>query len=688
MRRVSAPDRSAPPARRAAALPALAWVAAMALLGRGIAADAWPWIADDAFISLRYAERLLLGEGLTWTCGERVEGYSNLLWVLAAALLMALGCDPVVAVRALGIAATAAALALLAWSLPRRAPALLAVPLLAAQSAVATWAIGGLEGPLAMALVAAVLAALVRGLRPAEGRAARGPFLAAGIALLLLGATRPDGPLWVAVAAVVTVAFGRRGPHARAAANLLPRLLCLLGPPLAGLVLQTAFRRAYYGEWLPNTAYAKVAPSAQSLAAGLDYLACAAAALRSLLLPAVLGLWFGLRRAGARPAAAFAAAGLLAWAGYLLAVGGDVFPRWRLVLPALAAAAWLSGHGFDGLWSQGRAGRAAAWLAGLLAIGLARADAALEAPEGSRGDLSDWEWQGAAAGRWLGTAFAAQRPLLAVDAAGALPFFSGLPALDMFGLCDRHIARAPVPPGRAFVPGHLRGDGRYVLDRAPDLVVFQTPPGDAQPRWPSGVQMEDDPRFLAGWRCVLFDTGEQVLGDGSRQRLKITAWARLAGRIGARSGARRIEVPGFWLGSYRQPYPFHVHTAPPRPGEEGFERWFEDGSAALQWWRDEGLVGVLDPASGGVVGEVRRPGRHVLRELPVPAGAYGLACEPVVPGVTLALEGRGRAPLPRVEGDFEVRAPADGTALVDVVCTVDPVAPLPLRIARVVLSRR
>ena len=33
-----------------------------------------PFICDDALISLRYAKRLLEGQGLTWNPGERVEG--------------------------------------------------------------------------------------------------------------------------------------------------------------------------------------------------------------------------------------------------------------------------------------------------------------------------------------------------------------------------------------------------------------------------------------------------------------------------------------------------------------------------------------------------------------------------------------------------------------------------------------
>lgn len=32
----------------------------------------WPFLSDDALISLRYSERLVAGMGLTWTDGERV----------------------------------------------------------------------------------------------------------------------------------------------------------------------------------------------------------------------------------------------------------------------------------------------------------------------------------------------------------------------------------------------------------------------------------------------------------------------------------------------------------------------------------------------------------------------------------------------------------------------------------------
>src|SRR5689334_12867356 len=47
---------------------------------RDYCGDAWG--TDDAYISYRYAQNLVAGQGLVFNPGERVEGYSNLLYVL------------------------------------------------------------------------------------------------------------------------------------------------------------------------------------------------------------------------------------------------------------------------------------------------------------------------------------------------------------------------------------------------------------------------------------------------------------------------------------------------------------------------------------------------------------------------------------------------------------------------------
>ena len=49
--------------------------------------EAWPLRSplDDAFISFRYAHNLAAGHGLVYNVGERVEGFTNLLWTLLLA---------------------------------------------------------------------------------------------------------------------------------------------------------------------------------------------------------------------------------------------------------------------------------------------------------------------------------------------------------------------------------------------------------------------------------------------------------------------------------------------------------------------------------------------------------------------------------------------------------------------------
>ena len=118
-----------------------------------------PLFFDDAYISLRYAMRFLQGQGLTWTDGEAVEGYSNLLWVLGCAALGALGLDLVDAARVLGLLCALLAMAALLFAFPPRnwrgsLPALAGTMFIALAGPIAIWAIAGMEG----CMVAATLA--------------------------------------------------------------------------------------------------------------------------------------------------------------------------------------------------------------------------------------------------------------------------------------------------------------------------------------------------------------------------------------------------------------------------------------------------------------------------------------------------------------------------------------------------
>ncbi len=172
-------------------------------------------------------------------------------------------------------------------------------------------------------------------------------------------------------------------------------------------------------------------------------------------------------------------------------------------------------------------GAALAWNAGLQAKSPANINAVNER----------WEWDGQAIGEMWQRAFADEDPLLAVNAAGTLPYFSKFRSLDMAGLTDRHIAMQPPSPG-GFL-GHDYGDGKYVLDRQPDLVVFAGARGGG-PAYKSGGEMARDERFKSGYQMVRFEAHDP-------KRAINDAWIRLDGSLGVRSTPDRIEYPAYAL---------------------------------------------------------------------------------------------------------------------------------------------
>jgi hypothetical protein len=115
------------------------------------------WLSDDSFISFRYADHLVRGHGLVYNVGERVEGYTNLLWTLLLAGALRLGIPPEVSAPMLGIAGWLALVAILGWRSWRRDRPGLFFPLAAALVLLLddfqTWATGGLETSLFALLV-------------------------------------------------------------------------------------------------------------------------------------------------------------------------------------------------------------------------------------------------------------------------------------------------------------------------------------------------------------------------------------------------------------------------------------------------------------------------------------------------------------------------------------------------------
>ncbi len=318
----------------------------LALLG-WMAEASW-FLTDDAFISFRYARNLLEGHGLVFNPGERVEGYSNFLWVLElAALWGAFGLRPEHAAPWLSTVFTAATLAAMLWwvarwpALPHRwLVAWMAMGLVCGSATFAVWTSGGgLETRQFTFLV--VLAVVCLGLH----RDRRPGLLAASLCLALAALTRPEGPL-VAACCFGWFAFQRRADTGRWRPDW--RDLASLGAPFAAVVVaHYLFRYGYYGEWLPNTYHAKhVRPWYE---AGFRYLWAAALETGLYLLAplALAGLWARWRTAR-DGTCALALACVAVHAAYVARIGGDHF-EWRpldfywplLAVPAAAGIARL-----------------------------------------------------------------------------------------------------------------------------------------------------------------------------------------------------------------------------------------------------------------------------------------------------------------------------------------------------------
>ena len=232
------------------------------------------FLCDDAFVSFRYARNLLEGHGLVFNPGEYVEGYSNFLWVLElVALWGAFGLRPEHTAPWLSVACTGGTLAALLWwvarlsGLPQRGlVGWMALGLLCCSTTFAVWTSGGLETRQFTLFV--VLAVVGLTLYPENRRALLGVSLSLAVASL----TRPEGPLfaaccfgWYAVQRRVDTGHWR--PEGRAAMALVVPFAVVVGAHLL-------FRYDYYGEWLPNTYYAKYVRPWYEM--GWRYLAAAA----------------------------------------------------------------------------------------------------------------------------------------------------------------------------------------------------------------------------------------------------------------------------------------------------------------------------------------------------------------------------------------------------------------------------
>lgn len=410
------------------------------------------WLDDDMMISMRYGRNLAEGHGLAWNAGDHVEGYTNFLWTLVMALVHKVGFSDAHAALAMrGINFVLLCLLFVVsvrmlrvfvptyrWATPLLLVAMLACP------DIILWSVWGFETTLLALLSTFFYLRLF----------SRGLDALALLALALIPLVRADGLYLFGTHAVIALML---------VPNVLPRLALAAIPAIGHLL----FRKWYYGDWLPNTYYLKVYLVDHVNARGYGY-ARAFVVEHALLIALALG---SAIRAGRRGQAMFMALGVSLL--YVLNTGGDMMGWFRFfahVMPLLFVFATVG-------------------IARVATRPVARAVWAAVLLIGSVPLLDPWKRlltidQNGDPDKQLRVALVLKEHALptskvAVFCAGVIPYFTRLPAIDLLGKSDRHIAHLPAYPGAMI--GHGKVDPEYSFAQNPDLVVTcNTPYANAQ----------------------------------------------------------------------------------------------------------------------------------------------------------------------------------------------------------------
>jgi arabinofuranosyltransferase len=416
------------------------------------------WGIDDAYISYRYSRNLSQGNGPVFNVGERVEGYSNFLYVLLISPAFLVTDD-------LGIYSFAAALNLifvaaafvvyynyLKWkySQPLVVPACLLFAL-----SPALWAAvaSGLETPLVIFFQVVIWT--VADQLATDGRR-NDLFILCG-AMILSVLARADGFI-VPIVAIVYLMFRKRYCFA------LGCTLVLFGT----FAVYVLWRYQYYGYPLPNTYYVKVSGPLEGrmaagfrqmlgvllfqggLASGLALMLAVMSALRTL----AMEKWRALQRVPLELLLGFT---LL---GYWIYVGGDVFAeRFLIILLPIGISLFLRNiNNFEGV-------RRSRLLIGFMVLYLTSQGIFVALDQRFVYSWNKYD-------RWMSVGlFLRERyktETIAVDGAGKIPFYSRLASIDMLGLNDEYLGHKPVD---FFLVGHNKFDADYVLSRHPDLIA-------------------------------------------------------------------------------------------------------------------------------------------------------------------------------------------------------------------------
>ncbi len=426
-----------------------------------------PKPVDDAFISFRYAKNLVEGHGLVYNPGERVEGYSNFLWVMLMAAGDSLGVQPerfaIILSAPIYLACLILSYLIAVHVLKNRNLGFLTMILVGTNWSVSSFVTSGLETPLQLLIFLITAYIITQGIENGWNiRRSTALSLVLNIALL----TRPDS--------IVLVAVGLFFYFISYRDLRLTNLIAIAAPFILLTAPYLIWKLGYYGSILPNPYHAKV-HGLSGIVYGLFYVYLFS--LCYLLLPYfVLIIFHWKKLLKPRTSIGYILACVTVWTIYVAAVGGD-FMEFRFfvpVIPLLMIVIMYTIHTFVS-GKRLRYGLILVLLLGTLNNSLAFGKLiggwgvqnvdTLSRPLIGTGK----EW--IRIGKTLGELFGGTDVTIALGMAGAIPYYSGLKTVDMMGMNDAEIPRI----GRelSIMAGHrIIAPLSYIMQREVNLVLW------------------------------------------------------------------------------------------------------------------------------------------------------------------------------------------------------------------------
>lgn len=441
------------------------------------------FMQDDAFITFRYSENWYNGLGPVFNQGEKVEGYTNFLWMFIIAIFLNFINDPIILSHFLGILfflITLISYYKISLSfLSNTYLSLLFVFLLGTNYSLSSYATGGLETSLASALLALTLFLFNK----IELYKIHNIYLfLISIILSLLILTRLDFGLVV----VITYVYISYRIFFIEMKDRYLRFFILSTPLTIIVCLYLFWKYFYYGNILPNTFNAKLnGGSEYNILSGIDF-----------LLTFISTYWLGFPLLLILIMALFKkvvlntqlekimAILLLLVTFYVVSIGGD-FMEFRFFVPyipilflILIKNIYVS-IGFLGIFSLGFSlffssidYRFKDKKKLILNLSFSGIESISNLQKHLTDPLENW----ILIGKEFGKAFKGTKIKISVGPAGAIPYYSKLYSLDMLGLNDENVSDPKhFDTFPAFKSGHKKSSKLSYLQKKNIQIVVSNP---------------------------------------------------------------------------------------------------------------------------------------------------------------------------------------------------------------------